>query len=120
MGIGTVEPRLLVTGDGSVVLLGGRPGLRLWIDPTGAGTGWRELDVAAHHNACRPDEPILRDDAANSRRTIGYLAGAVVDDRHLVVVYDRTPQSSWPARPAASDDPRETFSCWIARIGIGR
>jgi hypothetical protein len=137
MPMGSAEPRLLTMPDGAVVLMAGRPDLHLWIDPAGAGTQWLGVDMLAHHNATRPDEPIRRhgDDGIPSPtyghgRSSGYVHGAMLDEIRLVYVYDRTPPSYRWAPPENRQaekqrmltitDPAEMFSCWIVQVKITR
>jgi hypothetical protein len=134
-------PRLLVRRDGAVILLGGRPGIFLWLDRTGTGTQWEALDLRQHHNARLPDEPILDNDeqhqAYGGGRSSSYISAAFLDDDTLVVVYDRTAiapfdlsrhrfnEAQAPAAPVLGPeepvaDRLQTFSCWIVRVRFRR
>lgn len=106
---GSVEPRLAVLGDGTVVLSGGRPGLFLWLATDRKGQTWQKLDLQAHHNACVPDEPIAAAD-----RTSSYTGLAVLDASTVLVVYDRIP-FGWAPIPA---DSSQTNSVWAVRATV--
>jgi hypothetical protein len=103
----SVEPSLLVMRDRTVVLSGGRPGLFLGIDQDGNGSHWETIDVAAHHNACRPGEPILR-----SEHTSAYTELVALDERAALLIYDRIPHG-WRAIPKDSAD---TNTVWVVRL----
>jgi len=96
-----------------VVLSGGRPGLFLWINSDGSGLTWKRLDLLAHHNACVPKEPIKTVKTLETgEMTTGYTEVAVLDDTHLLVIYDRVPHG-WSAIPA---DSTKTNSVWVVRV----
>ena len=105
----SVQPSLAVRADGSVALSGGRPGLFLWINRDGSGLTWERIDLMAHHNACVPAEPIK---AAGN--TTAYTEVAVLDDTHLLMIYDCVP-NGWAALPA---DSSETNSVWVVRVTL--
>lgn len=46
--------------------------------------------------------------------TTGYTEVAVVDDTHLLIIYDRVP-NGWVAIPA---DSKETNSVWVVRVAM--
>jgi hypothetical protein len=73
----SVEPSLAVMKDGTVLLSGGRPGLRLWINRDGTGKDWQEVDIVKY-----------RYKFVNNGDTTGYTELAVLDDSHLLYVYD--------------------------------
>ncbi len=109
----SVQPSLAVRKDGSVVLSGGRPGLNLWINADGSGLTWERLDLRAHHNACLPDEAIQTVETLETgEMTTGYTEVAILDDTHLLVIYDRVPHG-WVAIPA---DSKETNSVWVIKL----
>jgi len=112
-GPGSVQPSLAVRSDGSIVLSGGRPGLYLWFNADGTGLTWKRLDLREHHNACVPGEAIKADTTLETgEMTTGYTEVAVVDDSHLLVIYDRVPHG-WKAIPRESVD---TNSVWVIRL----
>ncbi len=107
----SVQPSLAVTPDGPVALSGGRPGLFLWLNPDGTAATWHKVDVLANHNAHRPEEPI--NTAGN---TSSYTEVIVLDDSHLLYIYDRIP-FGWKPIPPGSP---ETNSVWVVRVALSR
>jgi hypothetical protein len=105
----SVQPSLAVLKDGPVVLSGGRPGLYLWFNRAGDGKGWQRVDLLAHHNACRPAEPIK-----DPGKTSAYTEVMALDEAHLLCIYDRIP-SGWAAIPK---DSSETNSVWVVRVSV--
>jgi hypothetical protein len=67
------------------------------------------VDILAHHNAAHPEEPIRQPD-----HTTSYTEIAVMDDSHLIFMYDRVPHS-WSAIPTMSAD---TNSIWVVRVSL--
>lgn len=109
-----VQPSLVTMPDGTLLLAGGRPGMRFWIDPTGAAQSWHHVDLQLHHTWCVPQEPILQSDHAARKQSTSYTELLPLDDRHLLLVYDRTPHG-WDRIPAQSS---ETNSLWIIRLTV--
>lgn len=105
----SVQPSLQVMQHGVVLLSGGRPGLFLWINRDGSGHDWQEVDLLKHHNLHQPQEPIDRPD-----QTTSYTEIAVVDDTHVLYMYDRIPHG-WGAIPEGSPD---TNSIWVVRVAL--
>lgn len=104
----SVQPSLLALSAGDLLLSGGRPGLRLWHDPTGQGDRFMEsFDLVAHHNAHLPDEPIR-----SPQQTTSYTELATLPDQSIVCVYDRIPYG-WNEIPA---DSPETNTLWCVRL----
>jgi len=83
----SVEPSLVVLKNGTVVLSGGRPGIKLWINGDGTGKEWQEVDINKHRN-----QFLLKNQKQN-HSTTGYTEMVAIDDTHLLYVYDyeRTP-----------------------------
>jgi hypothetical protein len=108
-GVFSVQPSLAVLPDGTLALSGGRPGVYLWLSRDGKGLDWNQFDVVANHNAFVPQEPIT--DASKSS---SYTEVVAVDERNLLLIYDRIP-FSWGPVPA---DSPETNSVWVTRITI--
>ena len=73
----SVEPSLAVLKDGTVLLSGGRPGLKLWINRDGTGRDWQEVDIVKY-----------RYKFVDNGDATGYTELAVVDESHLLYVYD--------------------------------
>ena len=107
----SVQPSLMVMGDGVIALSGGRPGLFVWFNLDGTGKDWQQVDLQAHHNASLVDEPIKA-----SSHTSSYTEIVAVDDRHLLCIYDRIPHG-WDAIPKTSS---ETNSVWVVRLTLER
>ncbi len=73
----SVEPSLAMLKDGTVLLSGGRPGLKLWINQDGRATDWQEVDLGRY-----------RYKFVKNSDTTGYTELAVLDDSRLLYVYD--------------------------------
>lgn len=82
----SVEPNLAVLRDGMVLLAGGRPGARLWINRDGTGKDWQEVDMIRHRYR-------YQSEGAKNGDTTGYNKIALLDESHLLYVddYGRTP-----------------------------
>ncbi len=105
----SVQPSLATLPDGTVVLSGGRDGLYLWLNEDGSGRDWLSVDIKAHHNAhCRNDL------IGAGNHTSAYTEVVVLDDKHLLYIYDRLP-FSWGPVPA---DSTETNSVWVVRVTL--
>jgi hypothetical protein len=123
---GSVEPSLAVLAGGVVALSGGRSGIQVSFNVDGRGDDWQSVDMVAHHNACRPADPInpdsrgawtARDElmrAGLGGFTSSYTELMRLDDRHLLLIYDRL-GLGWNQIPDASP---ETNCVWVARIAI--
>jgi hypothetical protein len=107
----SVQPSLAVLEDGLVALSGGRPGLFVWFNTDGTGKAWQRIDLLAHHNACRPKEPIDQ-----PGHTSSYTEVVALDATHLLCIYDRVP-FGWS--PVPKDSP-ETNSLWVVRLEVQR
>ena len=105
----SVEPRVAVMENGTILLVGGRPGLYMWINTDGSGREWERIDMTAFHNACIPREPILE-----PGQTTAYTGIVALDDRNLLYIYDRIP-NSWNAIAERSSD---TNSVWVVRVTL--
>jgi hypothetical protein len=104
----SVMPGIVRMTDGTLALSSGRPGIFVWLDPKGEGSVWHSVDLVANHNAARPDEKV--------EKTSGYTEIVVLDDSHLLVIYDRIP-FGWNVIPEEST---ETNSCWVVRLTVKR
>lgn len=111
---GSVQPSLAVMKDGTVALSGGRPGIFVRFNADGTGKDWQEVDVMAHHNACCPKEPI--GNPLPNGGTTSYTEIVVLDERHLLLIYDRIP-GGWHGN--LKDTP-ESNSAWVVRVEISR
>lgn len=121
-GHGGVEPSLAVMESGVVALSGGRPGLTLRFNLDGAGKAWQAVDILAHHNACRPAEPLV--DHAVSRKNYGwgtptgYTEVIALDAERLLMIYDR-PADTWPAKPTA-EKATDMDSVYVVRATVAK
>ncbi len=110
----SVQPSLAVMDSGAVALSGGRPGLYLWLNANGDGQDWRQIDILAHHNSCKPQEQILYSEDLSRQKTTAYTEVVAVDERTLLYIYDRVP-NGWRRIPEDMDD---TNSVWLVRATV--
>ena len=103
----SVEPRGSVAADGKIILVGGRPGIYMWVNEDGSGSSWETIDMTRHHNLCVPDEPI-----DEPQHTTAYTDIVSLDENNYLYIYDRIP-CGWNAIP---DDSDLTNSVWVIRI----
>ena len=115
-GVFSVQPSLAVMADGALALAAGRPGLYLWLNKDGGGEEWQQIDILAHHNACRPQEPITYSDDLSRQQTTAYTEVVAVDENTLLYIYDRAP-NGWRRIPEEMDD---TNSVWLVRATVDR
>ena len=120
----SVEPSLEVMPNGRLALSGGRPGISVWFNNDTQGINWQGINIVAHHNACKPHDTINPDStkAWNDRDemiqqglsgfTSSYTELMRIDDKHLILIYDRLAYG-WHPIPDESD---ETNSVWVVRI----
>jgi len=115
-----VQPSLAVMKDGTVVLSGGRPGIYAWFNSDRTGKAWEGVDMAAHHNAFVPNEPLKetfdKEHPIASFRTSAYTEVITLDDTHALYIYDRIPNGWYPI-PQSSP---ETNSVWVVRMTVRR
>ena len=105
----SVQPSLACMPGGLVALSGGRPGLFLWLDPTGTGTKWNRVSMIEHHDAHQPHDAIRE-----PGHTSAYTEVVVLDETHLLLIYDRIP-NGWSVIGPDSD---ETNSIWVVRVEV--
>ncbi|MHB9131002.1 MAG: sialidase family protein [Armatimonadota bacterium] len=87
LGVGTVEPRLAVTGTGVVTLCGGRPRYYLWFNADGTGKDWQGIDIFTHHNALAgPDQ--VRFGGYRFDGCSAYGSVIPLDDTQVLLIYD--------------------------------
>lgn len=117
-GPGSVEPSLAVLGSGVVALSSGRPGVGLWINTDGTYEKWQKIDIADHHNACHPTDPITKRSLVTAGwagiQTTGYTEVVAIDDHTLLMVYDRLARG-WDV---ISDGRDESNSVWAVCIRV--
>jgi hypothetical protein len=132
----SVDPRLAVVKDGTVVLSGGRPGVLMWFSADGSGKDWQTIDLIDHHNAFHPDDPITRYSPApgaafyaDAGSSTGYTEVATLDDSHVLCMYDKSPlrvkthmrgEMIAPAAAQANADARDTWSVWAVRATLSK
>jgi hypothetical protein len=126
MPASSVEPSLQVMPSGVIALSGGRLGIFVWFSADGGGTNWQAVDVVTHHNACRPQDAINPAHISVSageliRQGLGgftscYTELTRLDDRHLLLIYDRL-GLGWHPIP---DESNETNSVWVMRITVDK
>jgi hypothetical protein len=108
----SVQPSLKVLTDGALALSGGRPGIFLYLNAAGDAKTWEKIDLLAHHNATVPTGEKIN----GPGNTSSYTEVVALDERNLLVIYDRIPHS-WSAIP---DGSQETNSVWVVRISLER
>lgn len=121
-GPGTVQPSLVTMSSGVVALSGGRPGMYLWLNPAGDGLSWDPVDLIANHNHSVPEEYIHESKDITEKtsfhhyrhETSSYTQTIVLDDTHLLIVYDRGPHGGEKIEKIAP----ETNSLWVVRVEI--
>lgn len=80
----SVEPSLAVLNDGTVLMSGGRRGLKLWLNADGTGQDWQEIDVVKY-----------RYKFIDNGDATGYTELVILDDSHLLYVYDYGFEPPW-------------------------
>lgn len=106
----SVQPSLVVLKDGAIALSGGRPGIFLYLNAAGDAKTWEKVDLMAHHNATVPTKETI----VAVGNTSAYTEVVALDDKNLLVIYDRIPHS-WNAIP---NDSKETNSVWVVRVTL--
>lgn len=106
----SVQPSLVVLKDGAIALSGGRPGVFLYLNAAGDARAWEKVDLMAHHNATVPTKEMI----LGVGNTSAYTEVVALDDKNLLVIYDRIPHS-WNAIPS---DSTETNSVWVVRVTL--
>ena len=97
----SVEPSLVRTANGTLLLSTGRPGIHLWCSTDSRGQTWQDVDIMALHNRWAPDktyrigeaiDPTLPPGAFNGQpfQTSSYTELVEVSPNHLVLIYDRS------------------------------
>ena len=117
-GPASVEPSVVVMPSGLVALSTGRPGVNLWVNADGKGAEWTAIDIADHHTACHPGDPILKrslvDDKWWTINTTGYTEIVSLGGPYLLMIYDRLAKG-WDV---IRDDENESNSVWVLRARI--
>ena len=108
----SVEPSLQAMAGGVIAVSAGRPGIYVWFNADGTGTSWEAIDIVAPHNRRRPSDAI---DGEPFKQTSSYTEIIALDERNLLLIYDRL-ANGWSPIP---DDMRDTNSVWVVRLTIG-
>lgn len=116
----SVQPSLAVLKDGTVALSSGRPGLYVWFNVDGTGKSWQRVDLASHHNWFRSADPIegssTQTPGVADDYTSSYTETVVLDDKHLLCIYDRIPPG-WNAKPLPTEASLPN-SVWVVRLTV--
>jgi hypothetical protein len=117
----SVEPKLLRSANGTIVLSTGRPGIHLWLSADPRATTWQDIDIVAHHNRCVSDprerissyNPSALPSENSSWQTSSYTGLVEVAPNRLLLIYDRDPERA----PA---DPNDLSRVFVLPIEVGR
>lgn len=115
----SVQPNLVALADGTLLLSGGRPGIYAWLDLTGKGEDWQEVNLHAHHNSFHPDRaiPVIEvQKSSRDLRTSSYTQMVPLDDKRVLLIYDYVP-NGWAAIPA--DSPLRN-QVWCVELTLDR
>ena len=94
----SVAPQLCRTGNGTLVLSTGRPGVFLWFSTDARGEQWQAVDVMAYHNR------VLAPGAQmTASQTTACTAMVEVAPNEVILVYDRTPLGWSPVTPSSGE-----------------
>eukprot|EP00054_Salpingoeca_dolichothecata_P024236 m.164631 g.164631 ORF g.164631 m.164631 type:complete len:747 (-) comp24951_c0_seq2:58-2298(-) len=88
----SVAPRLHAFPSGLTILTGGRDGLFLWYtnNASNPSASWKQLDLAAHHNATVPDPAWEYKPAESwSEQSTSYTGLVPLSEHEVLVCYDR-------------------------------
>lgn len=109
----SVQPSIAMMKDGTLVLTGGRPGIFAWINTSGDGGEWSQVDLLGNHNERHSDERLGVGGAFTlAEQTTSYTEVVPLDERSVLVMYDRIPHG-WGAIPRDSPD---TNSIWVVKL----
>ena len=107
----SVQPSMIRTASGALVLSTGRPGLYVWWSEDGHGEDWQSLNIVEHHDEALADPryAISRTDAWNRFHTTSYTSIRETEPGRLLMVYDRIP-CDWNPVPADSEERNQIFA----------
>ena len=109
----SVQPSIAIMKDGTLVLTGGRPGVFAWINTSGDGGDWLQVDLLGNHNKQHSEERISVGGAFTlAEQTTSYTEVVPLDEQSVLVMYDRIPHG-WSAIPRDSQD---TNSIWVVKL----
>lgn len=113
----SVQPSIAMMKDGALVLTGGRPGIFAWINTSGDGDDWLQVDLLSNHNEQYSQESInVGGGFSLAAQTTSYTEVVPLDEQSVLVMYDRIPHG-WSAVPRDSQD---TNSIWIVKLAWNR
>jgi hypothetical protein len=113
----SVQPSIAMTKGGALVLTGGRPGIFAWINTSGDGEDWLQVDLLGNHNEQHSEELISVGGAFTlAEQTTSYTEVVPLDEQSVLVMYDRIPHG-WNAIPRDSQD---TNSIWVVKLTWNR
>lgn len=99
-----VQPRVVQTANGTIVVASGRPGIGLWFSTDPRGRSWQYIDLAAVHNNFMSDAsyrilPTQPEHPENIWwQTTSYTGLVEVANNRLLLIYDRDPEKA-PSGP---------------------
>ena len=112
-----MQPSIAMMKDGALVLTGGRPGIFAWINTSGDGDDWLQVDLLSNHNEQYSQESInVGGGFSLAAQTTSYTEVVPLDEQSVLVMYDRIPHG-WSAVPRDSQD---TNSIWIVKLAWNR
>lgn len=106
----SVEPEMVRTANGVVVLATGRPGIHLWFSTGGRGRIWQDVNIVSYHNKWAPNakyriSPLNPNRPEAMWQTSSYTGLVQVAPNRLLLVYDRCPEEA----PAGPEDLSRVF-----------
>jgi hypothetical protein len=111
----SVEPKLLRTANGTIVLASGRPGIGLWLSTDAKAQSWQYIDLVAIHNSFSDDQsyriaPLDPEHPEKMWQTTSYTGLVELNKNRLLLAYDRDPERA----PSGPDDLSRVFVMSIA------
>jgi hypothetical protein len=111
----SVEPKLVRTANGTIVLATGRPGIGLWLSSDAKAQSWQHIDIAAIHNSFSGDHsyrisPLDPEHPEKMWQTTSYTGLVEIAKNRLLLVYDRDPERA----PGGPEDLSRVFAMRIA------
>lgn len=105
----SVEPEMLRTHNGTILLATGRPGIRLWLSTDPRAKKWNSIDIVEYHNRCMTNpayriSPLGRS-SSTGWQTSSYTGLVEISPDKLLLTYDRDPEGE----PAGPDDKSQVF-----------
>ncbi len=111
----SVEPSLVRTENGTILLSTGRPGIHLWLSTDERARSWEHIDIVEHHNRWAPDATYriqlaetMDEKRHTTDQTSAYTELVEVTPNRLLLVYDRI-AFGWQAVPPESSERSRIF-----------